>query len=87
MLVIQLLVKSISHKFNCIGSFSLSSSTDNGSRPKSSEDTSRHVTITVTDTSEEHDPLSGDKQIHPTPGSPTSQTSEEGQWPLKRSQR
>ncbi|XP_053394458.1 uncharacterized protein LOC123525765 isoform X5 [Mercenaria mercenaria] len=60
-------------------------STEDSLQTKTPDDI-RHVTITVTDTSEDEDsPSSGDKQIHPDPDRPRSPPEDQGNWPLKRS--
>ena len=62
-------------------------STEDSLHTKPSDDT-RHVTITVTDTSEDDvSASSGGKQIHPDPDGARSPSEEQGSWPLKRSHR
>jgi hypothetical protein len=63
------------------------SSTEDSLHTKLSDDI-RHVTITVTDTSEDDESASScGKLIHPDPERNGSPSEEQGNWPLKRSHR
>ncbi|XP_052274157.1 uncharacterized protein LOC127874082 isoform X2 [Dreissena polymorpha] len=61
-------------------------SPENCIKAKSQSDC-RHVTIVITDTSEDqHSSTSGDSPFHPVEERPGSPSGTEGSWPLKRSQ-